>query len=258
MSTPEIVVRPDAATLAESIAARLVARIAEVQSGRPTASLCLTGGTIGIALLAAVAKSPARDAVDWSRLDLWWGDERYLPADNPERNVEQARTALLDGVPLDPARVHPMAAAGTYASVEDAAAAYARELAGAAHAQQLATSPSFDVCLLGIGPEGHVASLFPGEPALHDDRAVVAVHGSPKPPPTRITLTMATLCGSQEVWIVASGDTKAGAVRLALSEEVGVLQVPAAGARGLERTVFLLDEAAAADLPHDLRRIASP
>jgi 6-phosphogluconolactonase len=256
MSTPEIVVRPDAAALAESIAARLVARVAEVQSGRPTASLCLTGGTIGIALLAAVATSPARDAVDWSRLDLWWGDERYLPAGDPERNAEQARTALLDHVPLDPARVHPMAATGTYATVEDAAASYAQELAAAAHGAT--TTPSFDVCLLGIGPDGHVASLFPGEPALHDDRTVVAVHGSPKPPPNRITLTMATLRGSQEVWIVASGNSKASAVRLALSEEVGVLQVPAAGARGLERTVFLLDEAAAADLPHDLRRIASP
>ena len=256
MSAPEIVVRPDAATLAESIAARLVARVAEVQSGRPTASVCLTGGTIGIALLAAVARSPARDAVDWTRLDLWWGDERYLPAGDPERNVEQARTALLGGVPLDPARVHPMAATGTYASAEDAAAAYALELADAAHG--VGAAPSFDVCLLGIGPDGHVASLFPAEPALHDERTVVAVHGSPKPPPTRITLTMATLCGSQEVWIVASGDSKAGAVHLALSEEVGVLQVPAAGARGLERTVFLLDEAAAADLPHDLRRIASP
>lgn len=253
MSTPEIVVRPDFATLADSAAARLIARVVEVQAIRPAASVCLTGGGIGIGLLAAVAGSPARDAVDWSRLDLWWGDERYLPAGDPERNDVQARSALLDAVPLEPARVHPMAAAGTYPTAEDAAAAYARELA-ADHPP----APSFDVCLLGIGPEGHVASLFPGEPALHEERAVVAVHGSPKPPPTRITLTMPTLCGSSEVWILASGATKAAAVRLALSDEVGVLQVPAAGARGRERTVLLLDEAAAAQVPHALRRIASP
>lgn len=256
MSTPEVVVRPDFAALADSAAARLVARIAEVQSARSSASVCLTGGGIGTALLAALAGSPVRDAVDWSRLDLWWGDERYVPAGDPQRNDAQARDALLDSVPLDPARVHPMPAAGTYPSVEDAAAAYARELAAAAHPP--ASAPSFDVCLLGIGPEGHVASLFPGEPALHDERSVVAVHGSPKPPPTRITLTMPTLRGSTQVWILAAGSAKASAVRLALDEEVGVLQVPAAGARGLERTVLLLDEAAAAQLPYYLRRAASP
>ena len=87
--------------------------------------------------------------------------------------------------------------------------------------------PAFDVLLLGIGPEGHVASLFPGMPALYDERPVVAVRGSPKPPPTRLTLTLPSIQRAREVWILAAGPEKAGAVQLALSG-VG----PGPGARG--------------------------
>ena len=100
--------------------------------------------------------------------------------------------------------------------------------------------PSFDLLLLGIGPEGHVASLFPGMPALYDDRPVVAVRGSPKPPPVRLTLTLPSICAAREVWMIAAGEEKAGAVQLALSG-AGPVQVPAAGARGRQRTLFLLD-----------------
>jgi 6-phosphogluconolactonase len=94
----------------------------------------LTGGRNGNGLLAALAAAPARDAVDWGRLDLWWGDERYLPEGDPERNVTQAREALLDSVPLDPKRVHAMPASdGPWGTdVDSAAAAYAEELARAA------------------------------------------------------------------------------------------------------------------------------
>lgn len=254
MSAPEVVVLSDAAALAAGAAARLVARLAEVQSARPSASVCLTGGTIGIALLAAAARSPARDGVDWSRLEVWWGDERFVPSSDPDRNEGQARAALLDRVALDPSRVHPMGAADQYPTAQQAAQAYAEALAVAGGG----VPPEFDVCLLGIGPDGHVASLFPGQPALQDERFAVAVHGSPKPPPTRISLTLPTLRGSSEVWIVASGQTKARAVRLAMDEEAGALQVPAAGARGRDRTLFLLDEDAAAALPAQLRRIATP
>jgi 6-phosphogluconolactonase len=116
--------------------------------------------------------------------------------------------------------------------------------------------PSFDVLLLGMGPDCHVASLFPEMPALYEDRPVAAVHGSPKPPPTRITLTLPAIRAAREVWVVVAGKEKAGAVRLALSDS-GPVQVPAAGARGRQRTLFLLDRAAA-KIPPGLGRIASP
>jgi 6-phosphogluconolactonase len=113
--------------------------------------------------------------------------------------------------------------------------------------------------LLGVGPDAHVASLFPGMPALYEEeRPVVAVRGAPKPPPTRLTLTLPAIQAAKEVWLVTAGRDKAPAVRLALSSGAGPVQVPAAGARGKLRTLVLVDRAAAAELPASLSRLASP
>ncbi|UWE09020.1 6-phosphogluconolactonase [Actinacidiphila bryophytorum] len=258
MSTPQVVVHRDKELMARAAAARLITRIVDAQASRGAASVVLTGGRNGSALLAALAESPARDAVDWARLDVWWGDERFLPDGDPERNVTQAAT-LLDAVPLDPARVHPMAASdGPYGSdVEAAAEAYAAELAAAAGPGDHGRVPAFDVLMLGVGPDTHVASLFPEHPAVRErTRTVVGVHGSPKPPPTRISLTLPAICAAHEVWLLAAGEDKAGAVALALSAP-GELQAPASGARGLSRTLWLLDRSAATKLPRDLYPPAS-
>ncbi|WP_166355114.1 6-phosphogluconolactonase [Phytoactinopolyspora limicola] len=254
-----VVIHRDAEVLAEAVSARLITRLADAQAARGQASLVLTGGRVGIATLAAVRRSPAHSAVDWSAVDVWWGDERFLPAGDPERNETQARTALLDHLPFDPARVHPMPADGGEftGNPELAAEAYATELHAATADGADADVPEFDVLLLGVGPDGHVASLFPEFPALHDDRAVVGVHGAPKPPPTRISLTLPTIRAAAEVWLVVAGDDKAAAVQMALGE-AGSTQIPAAGARGRHRTLWLLDTAAAAKLPPGLNRRATP
>jgi 6-phosphogluconolactonase len=258
MSTPEVLVHRDKAALSSAIAARLVTRLVEVQAASGVAHISLTGGGMGSACLAAIAASPSRDSVDWSAVHVWWGDDRFLPSGDPERNETQARAALLDQVALDPARVHPMPAADGGLDVETAAERYAAELLRHARPEDHADLPSFDVCLLGIGPDAHVASLFPQAPALHETRrTVVGVHGAPKPPPTRVSLTLPALAASTEIWIIANGTGKADAVRLALSG-AGPVQVPAAGARGRERTLVLLDEEAASALPPELRRLASP
>jgi 6-phosphogluconolactonase len=246
----DVVVHRDPRLMAQAVAARLVTRIVDAQAARGAASVVLTGGRNGNALLAALAESPARDAVDWSRLDLWWGDERYLPDGDPERNVTQARAALLDSVPVDRARVHPMPASdGPHgADVEAAAAAYAAELAAARQPLDHGMVPAFDVLLLGVGPDTHVASLFPEHPGVREEsRPVVAVRGAPKPPPTRVTLTLPAIRTAQEVWLLAAGADKASAVAIALSG-TGSLQAPAAGARGLRRTLWLLDRPAAAQV----------
>ena len=258
MSTPEILVHPDAELLAKAVAARLVTRLVDAVAATGHAHLVLTGGGIGTAVLAELAAAPARDAVDWRQVDFWWGDERFVPAGNPDRNETGARSALLDRINLDPARVHPMPGPdGPDGDDPEAAAArYAGWLAAAARPEDHGPVPSFDVLILGIGPEGHVASLFPGMPAVYDNRPVVAVRGSPKPPPIRISLTFPSIQAAREVWILASGEEKAGAVALALSGS-GPVQLPAAGARGRQRTLFLLDEAAAAKLPHDIGRPAA-
>jgi len=259
VSTPEVLVHHDGSLLAEAAAARLVTRLVDAQASSGRAHLVLTGGGIGTAVLAELAAAPALDAVDWRRLDIWWGDERFLPSGDLERNEAQAQQALLSYVDADSARVHRMP--GTDGpdgnDPEAAAARYAAELRGAAQPQDHGPVPAFDVLLLGIGPEGHVASLFPGMPALYDERPVVAVRGAPKPPPTRITMTLPAIRRAREVWLLAAGPEKAGAVRLALSD-AGPVQVPAAGARGQQRTLFLLDRSAASQLPPQLSRIASP
>lgn len=251
---PSAVVHPDPELLAKATAARLVTRLVDTQAAQGTASIVLTGGGIGTSVLGELATAPARDAVDWGRMDVWWGDERFLPRGDPERNETDARSALLDHVNVNPDRVHPMPAPGDHNGddAERGADRYARELLAAARPEDHADAPSFDVCLLGIGPDTHVASLFPEQPALYEDeRTAVSVHGAPKPPPTRITLTLPAIRCAREVWLLASGESKADAVRLALAD-AGPIQVPAAGARGRTRTLFLLDRAAARRLPADL------
>ncbi|WP_199433128.1 6-phosphogluconolactonase [Qaidamihabitans albus] len=250
MSTSEVLVYSDGDLLAAACAARLVTRLVDLQAAKGSASLVLTGGGTGIAILEQLRSSPARDAVDWSRLDLYWGDERFVPAGDDERNEKQAREALLDHVPVDPARVYPMAPSdGEYGDDPDAAAAaYADLLAANAQPEDHAAVPTFDVMLLGLGGEGHTASIFPESPAAYEtERSVVAVRNCPKPPPTRISLTFPAIRQAAEVWLATTGEGKADAVALALAG-AGEVQIPVAGARGQRRTLWLLDKAAAGKL----------
>lgn len=254
--SPEVVVHATADLLADAVAARLITKLVDAQSARGWASVVLTGGGIGVGVLAALRKSPALDAVQWDRVDVWWGDERFLAGDDPERNERQARDALLDHVELSPARVHAMPAdEGRFAGEpEDGAEWYADQLAAAARPEDHGSVPRFDVCMLGIGEDGHVASIFPGAPAAYETRSVVAVHGAPKPPPVRISLTFSAIGSASEVWLMAAGPGKAAAVGLAVSG-AGPVQIPAAGAAGRVRTLLLLDRAAATGLPAGLLRL---
>jgi len=238
MSSASVLVNRDAEGLAHAVAARFITRLVDVQSTGQIPQVVLTGGRVAAVVHRAVAESPAGTAIDWQRVEFWWGDERFLPEGDPERNETQARDALLSHVDVDPARVHPMPA-DTGQGAEAAAEAYAAELAAAG-------SPTFDVLMLGVGPDGHVASLFPGYSQLKvTDVSAVAVHDSPKPPPTRVSLTFPQLDRAHEVWFVVSGEDKAEAVGQALSGG----DVPAAHPKGLDRTLWLLDEAAARRLP---------
>lgn len=257
MTPPGVLVHRDQDVLAKAVAARLVTRLVDLQAARGRAHLVLTGGGVGTAVLAEVAATPAHDAVDWGRLDIWWGDERFLPSGHEERNETGAREALLDRVRVDERRVHAMPAAEEGLAPEEAAERYAAELRAASRPEDHGEVPSFDVLMLGLGPEGHVASLFPGMPALYESRPVVAVRGAPKPPPVRLSLTLPAIRTAREVWIVAAGAAKATAARLALSD-AGPVQIPAAGARGRQRTLFLLDRSAARELPLGIGRMASP
>lgn len=243
--SPVVDVRDDATDLATFVARLLLERLAAVQADGRVPSIALTGGTIADRVHRELARlHDERSAVDWARVDVWWGDERYVALDDPERNAGQARAAFLDHVGVDPARVHEMPASDAgLPDVEAAAAAYAQEV-------RTHGSGAFDVVMLGVGPDGHVASLFPGFPQLDvDDRIAVAVTGSPKPPPERVSLTYGALNRAREVWFLASGDTKADAVARALGG-ADRHDIPATGVHGQERTLWLLDRAAASRLPH--------
>ena len=252
----EVVVHDDAQTLGRAVAERLAAAVATAQQERGAAAVVLTGGGMGGRVLAALAEAGSRPSstVDWSALDLWWGDERFVPSGDPERNETQAREVLLDHVDVDPARVHPMPASdGPDGDDLDAAAArHADELAAAARATGVAGPvPVFDVLVLGVGPDGHVASLFPGLPAVEvTGTSVIGVTGSPKPPPLRTSLTLPVINGAEQVWCVVSGAEKADAVARALSEEGrSVGDLPASRVSGTQATLWLLDADAASGLP---------
>ena len=240
----------DADRLANDVALRLLSSLADAQQRRGRAALALTAGSIMEAVWAAVAGAPARDSVDWARVDVFWADERFVPAGSADRNDGPANRILFDHAPFYKARQFPMPASdGQHADLDEAAAFYAGALYGARRPDDPAELPNFDVLLLGLGPDGHCASLFPEHPGVYDDsESVIAVRNSPKPPPNRLSLSFDGLDAANEIWFVASGDGKAEAVALAHSG-AGRVQVPAAGPKGRFRTLWLLDRAAASKLP---------
>ncbi|MEN9752463.1 MAG: hypothetical protein RL670_154 [Actinomycetota bacterium] len=226
----------DLPATAEAIAEALLTRLAELLGQQREVHLAVTGGTLGIALLAATAKNAKLKTVDWSRVNVWWGDERFVAADSADRNDGQAIRALFHLLPQ--AKLHQMPADDglplEFATVEFLN--YAAEFA-------VDGAIPFDITLLGMGPDGHVASLFPDRPIPPAEMPVVPVHDSPKPPPQRISFNYGALNASDEIWFVVAGADKAEAVAVAHSAEKAKL--PAGRVLGKSKTIWFLDEAAA-------------
>lgn len=242
MTSPRIEVHDDAAALATSVAGELLTRLADAQSAGRTPHIALTGGTIAEAVHREVARLAAGTEVDWSRVVVWWGDERFVAADSSERNAVDARAAFLDVVGVRARNVHEVPSTMSAASVGDAAASYSRVLREQGDGE-------FEIVMLGVGPDGHVASLFPGRPALDvDDQIAVAVTDSPKPPPERVTLTFSALNRARSVWLLVSGEPKADAVARALADGTDRHDIPAAGVVGREETIWFLDRDSASTL----------
>lgn len=249
MPGPEIVVAPSAAQLADDVVARLIPALRRAQHDHGRAVLALTAGAIMERVWTTLAASAeAVAAIDWAAVDVCWGDERFVPAASPDRNDLPAERILFSRAPFAAATRYRMPALdGAYGPDLDAAAAgYADLLRRARRPGEHGAVPNFDVVLLGIGPDGHCCSLFPDHPSAQDDSAsVIAVRDSPKPPPLRMSLSFAGLNAANEIWVVVSGTAKAQACARALGG-ADRMQVPAAGARGRHRTLWLLDADAAA------------
>jgi 6-phosphogluconolactonase len=245
-----VLVHSDRHALAGSLAARFITKVVDLLDQQAEVNVVLTGGTVGIAVLEAINASPARDSIDWSRIVLWWGDERWLPRGDAERNDTQARSALLDGVALRPENIHWCPAPDAVDDLDAAVALYGAELAAAA--PEGAEAPRFDVTFLGVGPDGHIASLFPESPGIHvTDATVIAVRNSPKPPPERLSFSLPLINSSDRIWLALAGPDKASALGLALAG-ANTIEVPVAGVEGRLRTVFFVDRAAAAEVPEEL------
>ena len=250
MSERRLLVHPDKAAMAESVAERFVTKLSKLLLDNPIVDVILTGGSMGSAVLSAVRVSPDRDSVDWSRIRFWWGDERWLPKGDPERNETQAREALLDHLGLDESAIHAFAASDDGIELDAAALAYAEELK--ANAAAGADLPKFQITFLGVGPDGHIASLFPERSGIREkDATVIAVRNSPKPPPERLSLTLPVINSSERIWLVLAGPDKASALGLTLAG-VSSAEVPAAGANGVRRTDFHVDSEATAEVPESL------
>ncbi|WP_456694895.1 6-phosphogluconolactonase [Aeromicrobium sp. P5_D10] len=225
---------PTADVLAAKIAERISTRLAEVQRTGRRPSIVLTGGTIAIEAYRHITTGD----VDWADVDFYWGDERFVPAGHADRNDQQARDAFLTRLGVPETGIHPMPAHGCDLSMAEAADGYA----------DILPQEPFDLVLLGMGPDGHIASLFPGFPQLDEtERRAVEVFDSPKPPPQRISLTYPALNRAQSVWLLVSGEAKAAVVAQAV-DGADKAQIPASGVRGATETLWLLDEDAAKEI----------
>ncbi|MEN9730887.1 MAG: hypothetical protein RL488_197 [Actinomycetota bacterium] len=216
----------DADGVATGAAEAIVARITELLASQDVVNLVVTGGTVGILTLAKLREI----SFDWSHVHVWWGDERFVEKASGDRNELQARNAWLAHIEIPAENLHPFPASDEGISLDDAAAAFRGAVTGV----------RFDILLLGIGPDGHVASLFPGHSA--EGELVVAEHNSPKPPPQRLSLSYDAINSAREVWFTVAGADKADAVSVAFGDDPASL--PVGRVRGVERTVWFVDATA--------------
>jgi 6-phosphogluconolactonase len=226
VSEPRVVVSDTPAAMAAAAARAIAAGIREAVQARGSCSVCLAGGGTPrpiYELLRAEADLP------WGEVDIYYGDERCVPPDDPDSNHRMASESLLEGLP---ARVHRMEAEST--DRQAAADRYAADL-----------PQNLDVLILGMGGDGHTASLFPGQDATEEREQKVVVVEGPKPPPWRLTITAPVIEAARQTVVLVTGAGKAGMVARVLRGPLSVRDLPIQLARG---GTWYLDQAAAAEL----------
>lgn len=242
---PRIVVLPDASALNDAVASAIVESARESLLLRGRFTIALSGGETPRPVYKLLAGRHARD-IEWSRVEVYFGDERCVPPDDDRSNYGMARDTLLSRVPIPPGQAYPMFAPGE--APADAAARYDALLRGAFPAMNAADPPTFDLALQGLGPDGHTASLFPGDPSLGEmSRWAMAVQAPATfPVRDRITLTPRALNRARRVLFMVAGASKREVVaRVLRPGQTGAPDLPAAILRGLERTDWFMDAEAA-------------
>jgi 6-phosphogluconolactonase len=255
---PRLVVRyANEEAVAQAAANRILLRLSDILAtpGRDFADFAVTGGGDGIHVLEVMLTNPLLTSVDWSRVRIWWGDERFVLEDDDDRNAKQAREGLLNELvrrgmlpeeniyemPADTRDAAPRAAATdteNQAAADASAAAYEKTL----RATLDADDPRLDIALFGVGPDAHFASLFPGheEVKINDGRLATGVINSPKPPSLRVSLTVPVIQRSHNVWVIASSTSKTDAMAKALPV-INDPMAPVSHAAGTDSTVWMVD-----------------
>lgn len=236
MSETKPVVAP-VTELAVEFARRLAAAATRAIAERGRFAFAVPGGSVAEAFVPRLAMA----SIDWQRVDLFWCDERCVPPDDPASNYGLARLLWLGNVSAGAPRVHPLH--GARGDASRAASAAVEEME-----RTLGSPPVLDLVLLGVGEDGHVASLFPMHPALEEKvTSVVAIQDAPKPPPCRLTMTLPTLTLARSVCVAAFGAAKSDVMRAALEEPRSTLPI-ARVLRGARDAWIFLDPAAASRL----------
>ncbi len=253
-ATPRLVVGKDPRALAHVLADRLIRTLAFRLKDEwvAHAHIAISGGPVVGAICDALQDSPLRREIDWQQVHVWWTDDAFLPQGDAARHESQARSAGIARVGIPAANLHPVPAAlhPNDALVDDAAQEYATLLRKfAPHGRPV---PVFDVLLLTVGPDGDVGALYPGANPLSTTQTVLAVANAPHPPNLRVTMSLSAIRNAARVWLLASGAPCATAVSHALSG-ADAATLPAAGAKGVIETKWWVDEAAAREIPHEIR-----
>lgn len=237
-AAPEERVLPTANALADEAANLFLELAAESIRSRGIFRVALSGGSTPEKAHRRLAEEPRRSAIDWKRVEVFFGDERSVPFGAPERNDRAAREALLDHVPIPAENVHSIEADSPEGAQRYEALLHSRFVV------PMESIPRFDLIFLGLGPDGHTASLFPEHPALNvTKRLVVRIAGSPKPPPERVTFTFPLLNGAAAVAFLVAGADKRSVCARARNADISL---PAGRVRPENgRLIWLLDEAAA-------------
>ena len=239
-----IAIYPDIDTLSRE-AAQYIVRLASesiVMHGRFT--IALSGGSTPRKLYSLLGSEPYRSQIDWALVEIFWSDERCVPPDSEDSNYRMARETLLSNIPIAAKQVHRMPADQPDRDV--ASQAYTLELQGTFGTDGI---PRFDLIQLGMGPEGHTASLFPHQPSLHEQQRLVMPVITPKPPPPRLTFTAPLLNAARHILFLVTGADKSDAVHAVLEGEYNPDEYPAQIVRPKDGEVtWMLDTAAAEKL----------
>ena len=233
---PQVKIYPNLDSVALHAADEFIEKLQFLSTTGKPFNIMLTGGSVGIKMLEKVSAHPKLHSILLKDLHLWWGDERFVPRQHPDRNALQARTALIESLNLKPQQVHEFPASDSGLNLDQAAENFA--------VQYSEQSPSFELVLLGVGPDGHVASLFPNHHVSNSKAPIIAEPSSPKPPAERLSFSYSVFNSAAEVWFLAAGIEKSEVVEEVLREN-SFSNLPAAKVSGRGRTVWFLDEASA-------------